>query len=260
MSFTCSYCGQTFCSDHRLPEYHQCPALPNLKRSKWSSSKKESEQGHPDTDAVKQSTTNAPSRIYSNLSYRVNTFRRKYFNKYQYQRVLRKSKKTAFVLSEVSILVILSVPIWLTYLIDLQISSDPFTSILLRNVVNENVLIPTGIYVVSGLYLLYRQFSGYKLRFEWILVLSTSLISTWYIIRFLNTMSALSMIFLSSRPEIPNVLVFYEVWIMQLLSSLLLAFRFIQSKAVEFYSFGSQYLTEIYHQYFSTLVLQRRNR
>lgn len=27
LPFTCSYCGQTFCAEHRLPENHRCPAL-----------------------------------------------------------------------------------------------------------------------------------------------------------------------------------------------------------------------------------------
>lgn len=27
MSFTCSYCGESFCSDHRLPENHECDRL-----------------------------------------------------------------------------------------------------------------------------------------------------------------------------------------------------------------------------------------
>lgn len=26
--FECSYCGKTFCAEHRLPENHQCPNLP----------------------------------------------------------------------------------------------------------------------------------------------------------------------------------------------------------------------------------------
>lgn len=26
--FTCSYCGQQFCSEHRLPENHMCPSIP----------------------------------------------------------------------------------------------------------------------------------------------------------------------------------------------------------------------------------------
>ena len=35
MPFTCSYCGQTFCSEHRLPENHQCPALPKFRDRSW---------------------------------------------------------------------------------------------------------------------------------------------------------------------------------------------------------------------------------
>jgi len=26
--FVCTYCGKTFCAEHRLPESHQCPNLP----------------------------------------------------------------------------------------------------------------------------------------------------------------------------------------------------------------------------------------
>ena len=29
LPFKCSYCGQYFCDDHRLPEQHLCPGLPN---------------------------------------------------------------------------------------------------------------------------------------------------------------------------------------------------------------------------------------
>jgi uncharacterized protein YkwD len=33
LPFSCNYCGGTFCSDHRLPEEHQCPNLP--KKTPW---------------------------------------------------------------------------------------------------------------------------------------------------------------------------------------------------------------------------------
>ena len=33
MPFKCSYCGQIFCEDHRLPENHMCPNLP--KERSW---------------------------------------------------------------------------------------------------------------------------------------------------------------------------------------------------------------------------------
>jgi len=36
--FKCSYCGQIFCDDHRLPENHLCPGLP--KKREWSIYKK----------------------------------------------------------------------------------------------------------------------------------------------------------------------------------------------------------------------------
>jgi hypothetical protein len=40
LSYTCSYCGQTFCSEHHLPEKHRCPGLPERKWSARSISKK----------------------------------------------------------------------------------------------------------------------------------------------------------------------------------------------------------------------------
>ena len=30
--FTCSYCGKDFCSDHRLPEKHECEELKRQKK------------------------------------------------------------------------------------------------------------------------------------------------------------------------------------------------------------------------------------
>jgi hypothetical protein len=30
--FKCSYCGQNFCPDHRLPENHRCPSMPTSKQ------------------------------------------------------------------------------------------------------------------------------------------------------------------------------------------------------------------------------------
>ena len=38
MPFKCSYCGQYFCDDHRLPEQHLCPSL--SKKKSWSRFKK----------------------------------------------------------------------------------------------------------------------------------------------------------------------------------------------------------------------------
>jgi predicted nucleic acid binding AN1-type Zn finger protein len=30
--FTCSYCEQKFCPEHRLPENHRCPSMPTSKQ------------------------------------------------------------------------------------------------------------------------------------------------------------------------------------------------------------------------------------
>lgn len=35
LPFTCKYCGGTYCVNHRLPEYHQCPALHAMKDGTW---------------------------------------------------------------------------------------------------------------------------------------------------------------------------------------------------------------------------------
>lgn len=34
-SYTCSYCAQSFCSDHRLPENHQCGFLEETSSAEW---------------------------------------------------------------------------------------------------------------------------------------------------------------------------------------------------------------------------------
>ncbi|MFB6158446.1 MAG: rhomboid family intramembrane serine protease [Candidatus Nanohalobium sp.] len=38
MSFTCRYCGEKFCSEHRLPENHDCEGLESGKKEEYSSS------------------------------------------------------------------------------------------------------------------------------------------------------------------------------------------------------------------------------
>ena len=43
LPYKCSYCGQYFCDDHRLPEQHQCPGLP--KRG-WGTSVRVSTKTH----------------------------------------------------------------------------------------------------------------------------------------------------------------------------------------------------------------------
>ena len=44
MSFTCRYCGEKFCSEHRLPENHDCSGLESGKKEEFASSEDE-EQG-----------------------------------------------------------------------------------------------------------------------------------------------------------------------------------------------------------------------
>lgn len=244
MPFTCSYCGQTFCSEHRLPEKHQCPALPSFKRNRgW---------GKTEGQAPKSSKPHSRSAplheqipLFSRLSIRLYNFRRKYL-RYRIRGVSRSVKNNGFFLIGVSLIVILSLPLYLAYLIDLQVSKDPFTGILLRDFVNENVLIPAGVYLVSVIYLVYRKLSHYRLRFEWVLVIASSFVATWYISRFLNTMSAISMIFQSSQPELPGFLGFYEIWIRQLAGYLVTAARFAQSKIFEIVGSITQYLGNFY--------------
>jgi len=47
MSFTCRYCGEKFCSKHRLPEKHDCEGLESGKKEEYSnsSSSKQSSEG-----------------------------------------------------------------------------------------------------------------------------------------------------------------------------------------------------------------------
>ena len=42
MSFTCRYCGEKFCAEHRLPENHDCSGLESGKKEEHSSSSSES--------------------------------------------------------------------------------------------------------------------------------------------------------------------------------------------------------------------------
>lgn len=46
MSFTCHYCGEKFCAEHRLPENHDCDGLETGKKDKYmpNKSKKDSEK------------------------------------------------------------------------------------------------------------------------------------------------------------------------------------------------------------------------
>jgi membrane associated rhomboid family serine protease len=45
MSFTCRYCGEKFCSEHRLPEKHDCDGLESGKKEEYSSSSSSEEKG-----------------------------------------------------------------------------------------------------------------------------------------------------------------------------------------------------------------------
>jgi membrane associated rhomboid family serine protease len=35
LPFKCKYCGGTYCTTHRLPEYHECPGLRMMKNGTW---------------------------------------------------------------------------------------------------------------------------------------------------------------------------------------------------------------------------------
>ena len=232
MPFTCTYCGQTFCSEHRLPEKHQCPALPQLKRNTWIQTNykptRESEARQPTS---RKTASYNPPKINS----LANDLRRKLrntFPRYRTNNIKRRLRKTTETLIELGILVILSLPIYLTYLIDAMVSQDPLTGVLFQNLIDKNVLFPTGVYAVSVLYLIYRKFSRKRLRFEWVLVLSASLFATWSINRFLTTMGAISMIFTSQTPQMPNLLEYYRIWILMILNiakdSLILAENYLR--------------------------------
>jgi predicted nucleic acid binding AN1-type Zn finger protein len=43
--FECSYCGRTFCSEHRLPESHACEMSARKKAAKIKSRKREQRPG-----------------------------------------------------------------------------------------------------------------------------------------------------------------------------------------------------------------------
>ena len=45
MSFTCRYCGEKFCSEHRLPEKHDCDGLESGKKEEYSSSSSSEDEG-----------------------------------------------------------------------------------------------------------------------------------------------------------------------------------------------------------------------
>jgi len=58
LMYRCNYCGQQFCSEHRLPETHRCPALPKRKwknyrkykgiqHKKWHTLPGEKKEKHP---------------------------------------------------------------------------------------------------------------------------------------------------------------------------------------------------------------------
>jgi membrane associated rhomboid family serine protease len=44
MSFTCHYCGKKFCSEHRLPEAHDCEGLESGKKDEYMPGKKEEDE------------------------------------------------------------------------------------------------------------------------------------------------------------------------------------------------------------------------
>lgn len=219
MPFTCTYCGQTFCADHRLPENHHCPILPKFKERYNNQKHKESVIITKKNTRETVTIPKISSSVSSNTSNK-NIFSKIIPSKYQFRKIRSKIKMMIIYLLEFSSLIILSLPIYLTYLIDMQMSRDPLMGVLLQNMYTQNVLIPTGLYFISVLYLLYKKLSRHKVKFEWIVIVSASIISSWFIVRFITTISVISMIFQSKPPDIPDVFFFYREWILLLLSML----------------------------------------
>ncbi len=80
MSFTCHYCGEKFCSEHRLPENHDCEGLesgkkeeymPDEKQETEESSSQQSEKWFKDRDIKSETTTSTKSTpgLLSDIKY-----------------------------------------------------------------------------------------------------------------------------------------------------------------------------------------------
>lgn len=60
LPFTCRYCGAQFCTDHRLPENHECQGLEKWKRGELKKFKKEVKSKHyTSEDIIKKSRFDA---------------------------------------------------------------------------------------------------------------------------------------------------------------------------------------------------------
>jgi membrane associated rhomboid family serine protease len=57
MSFTCHYCGEKFCSDHRLPENHDCEGLESGKKEEYMAG----DESNSETNSSKSSEAKAAS-------------------------------------------------------------------------------------------------------------------------------------------------------------------------------------------------------
>jgi membrane associated rhomboid family serine protease len=58
MSFTCHYCGKKFCSEHRLPENHDCGGLDSGKKEEYMSGKEENEESSSNSGTSRKSAPN----------------------------------------------------------------------------------------------------------------------------------------------------------------------------------------------------------
>jgi membrane associated rhomboid family serine protease len=64
MGFTCKYCGESFCSEHRLPENHDCPGL----EEGVEEEKEENEKWFKDKDLKEEKTPKRPEPPTNSLT------------------------------------------------------------------------------------------------------------------------------------------------------------------------------------------------
>jgi hypothetical protein len=243
--FVCSYCGQSFCSEHRLPENHLCPALQKFKDGKWKDYKElkknpEKQQNQP---KLKKPKKPKQKTLTQKISNRITGVRRKYVSKYQYRKLKRKTKTLIIISIQVSIITVLSLPLYLAYMVDAQ--TDPLTTAFLGDLITERVFIPAGIYTASLLYLIYRKLSNYRLKFEWVLLFSTSFGASWYIVRFLSMMASINMIFTNNPLEIPNLLFFYREWTILLINIIKTSIKYLTIQINQHYKQLTDYLISL---------------
>lgn len=256
MPFTCSYCNQTFCSDHRLPEEHQCPALPQIRDRKWPIKKNSPKKDkNPPKQSPQGDTATKPSISTRISAWYKRTFTRQEWSygrnrrsRYSFAKTQRTLRKYITQLFEITAIIFLSLPLYLAYLVDSEISRDPFSAILLQDYINETVFFPVGVFVLTLLYLIYRRMSGYKLKFEWVLLGVASVGSTYFIHRFLSTMSVFSMLLQSNPSELPSFVSFYEDWARLLFQTGSNVIRMGYAKSVEYYDLALSYLQEKYSE------------